>query len=111
MAIKQETINNGMIWSGLLLAPAAWLIQFETNYVLVEWACSHGQNLTPLYAVSIFFLLSSIGSAFLSWHNWNLAESPNLRFLTMVGVLMSALFSLAIIAQMIPIFILSPCIR
>ena len=103
-----------MQWFGLLLAPVAWLVQFEINYALVRWVGLH-QTYWPLYLVSFVFLSISIGGFALSWRNLQIAKQGGVgddqanmrgRFMATIGMMVSALFSLLIIVQAIPNFVL-----
>lgn len=111
---KSRPRENRLQWFGVLLAPAAWLIQFELNYALVRWVGLH-QTYWPLYLVSFVFLLIALGGFGLSWRNWQVAKHGGVgddqanmrgRFLATIGMMVSALFSLLIIAQAIPNFVL-----
>lgn len=106
--------ENRLQWVGLLLAPSAWLIQFELNYALVRWV-GLKQAYWPLYLVSFVFLLIAIGGFILAWRNLQTArqggagdEHANMRgrFMATIGMMVSVLFSLLIIAQSIPTFML-----
>src|SRR5438067_1854549 len=92
----------------MLAGPIVWLMQFQTNYTLVPWACRSGAHFL-IYIVSIIALLVVAGAGFLSWRLWQEAgrdwpdEQANVRsrsrFMAVLGLLTSALFFLVIIAQ------------
>lgn len=118
--MTRERISNALIalWSGVLLAPVAFLVHLETNYALLTFVCSGG-NLAPLWAASIATILLAGAGCLLAFRSWRktggewTAEghdpvSRN-RFLAIWGFFMSLLFLGAIVAQAIPIFILDPC--
>jgi hypothetical protein len=104
----------------MLAAPIATLVQLQTNYALVLWACGAGRE-WALHLVALIALLISIAGGLLSWRNWRRAGAvwetegagvlPRSRFMALVGVLISALITLVVIAQWIPIFIYEPCQR
>jgi K+-transporting ATPase A subunit len=111
---QSNSRENRLQWFGLLLAPAAWLVQFELNYALVQWV-GLKQQYWPLYLVSFIFFLIAIGAFVLSWRNHQVAseggagdDQANMRarFLSTIGMMMSALFALLIIVQAIPNFLL-----
>ena len=106
------------LWTGILAGPAVWLISFEANFALAPWACIFQAKLA-LYVVSLIALLLSAASGVLAWRQWKelgrewpgesggaLARS---RVMAGSGVLMSAMFSIVIVAQAIPEFILEAC--
>jgi hypothetical protein len=112
--------NLGWLWAGLLVAPVAFLFNLQANYTLTQKLCPGGRTVL-LHAVSIFFLLVAAGGGLIAWRNWERAgrtwpdEAGNRtvrnRFLSAVGLLLSVLCFLIIIAQWIPQFIFSPCLR
>jgi hypothetical protein len=108
----------GELWAGVLVGPMAMLIQLQTNYALVPWACGTGHT-WPLHVVSLLALLVTIVAGVLAYSVWfplntqedsggTLARS---RFMAAVGVLISLLMALVIVAQWLPIFINHPCER
>jgi hypothetical protein len=106
------------LWVGLLLAPIAFLINLEVAYALVPTACSSGNEL-PVHLVHLLCLLLTLYGFLSAWRGWKatggvwsdeaggpLARS---RFMAGVGLLVSAMFVLVIVAQWIPSFVLDPC--
>jgi hypothetical protein len=106
------------LWTGLLLAPVAFLIDLEVAYALVPTACSTRTRL-PVHLVHVTCLLLALFGALTAWRCWRatgaawpgeaggpLARS---RFMAGVGMLVSGLFALVIIAMWIPSFLLDPC--
>jgi hypothetical protein len=49
------------LWLGLLGAPAAWLLQLQTNFALVPWARAAG-TVTPLHVASGILLVCAIAA-------------------------------------------------
>jgi hypothetical protein len=106
----------GELWAGVLVGPTAMLMQLEINYALVHWSCRTGQT-WPLHLVSVVALLVTAVAGFLSYGIWTrlaanedsggpLARS---RFMAAVGVLISLLMALVIVAQWLPVFFHHPC--
>jgi hypothetical protein len=103
---------------GFLLAPFAFLLNLQISYMLVPWACSSGQIFWLHIAAFGSLLLAALG-ALTAWRNWQKAgrewqsEGGNAtarsRFMGIVGLLMSGLFSLIILAQWIANLIIDPC--
>jgi hypothetical protein len=92
------------LWTGLLLAPAAWLTSLEVGYVLVRPDCAAG-TLVRQHVVHGVFLLIALGGLLVAWR----ARRAERDFLSTLGVLVSASFVLVLVAQWIPTFLLHPC--
>jgi hypothetical protein len=114
------TATGGTTWAGVLGGPLAWFASQQASYVLVPWAC-HGGPLLAIHLVNFAALLLAAGAGALAWREWRRAD-PELsdelappggrqRFLGLVGLTLSALFGLAIIAQTAGAFFFGPCER
>jgi hypothetical protein len=106
------------LWTGLLLAPLAFLLNLEVAYALVPVACSTGNQLLVHMVHLVCLLLAAAGglSAWRVWissgKTWPGAEGGALgrsRLMAGLGLLNSALFVLVIVAQWIPSFLMNPC--
>ena len=108
----------GELWAGVLVGPTAMLLQLETNYALVLWACQTGHT-WPLHVVSLVALLATIVAGVLAygvWFRFNSEEDAGgpvarSRFMSAVGILISLIMAAVIVAQWLPIFIHHPCER
>lgn len=107
------------LWFGVLAGPLAALTQLEANYALVLWACGTGREWS-LHLVSLLALLVTVAAGLIAFYNWrrvraNLEDGggpvSRSRLMAGVGALISALISLVIIAQWLPVFIYGPCER
>jgi hypothetical protein len=108
------------LWSGVLIAPMAFLSNLQVNYTLTQKLCPGGHT-SLLHLMTIIFLLIAAGGGLIAWRNWGRAglvapdESADdlvrNRFLGSVGLMLSALSFLIILAQWIPQFIFNPCQR
>jgi hypothetical protein len=108
------------LWAGVLAGPLATLTQLQANYALVPWACGAGR-VWALHLVAFLALVVSVAAGLLSWRNLRRAGGgwddegagvvPRSRFMAVVGLLISALAALVVIAQWIPIFVHDPCQR
>ncbi|HYE15510.1 MAG TPA: hypothetical protein VD968_13790 [Pyrinomonadaceae bacterium] len=108
------------LWAGVLAGPTATLVQLQTNYALVLWACGAGRE-WALHLVALLALLVAVGAGLLSLRNWRLAGGdwedggagvmPRSRFMAAVGMFVSLHSALITIAQWIPIFVYGPCDR
>ena len=108
----------GLLASANLLPPLAALGDLQVAYMLVTPSCEAGTSL-PLHAVhAVMFSLALIGGL-CGWVAWRRVgtDGPHsdagrvarTRFLAIVGMLSTILFTLVIIAQWIADFVLSPC--
>jgi hypothetical protein len=106
------------LWAGILLPPAAWFLSQQISYILVLWACaSRRQFALPL--VTLAMLLPAGAGGVMAWRSWQRTKQDPAykagsmllrnRFMAFGGILSSGMFSLAILAQAIPSFILSAC--
>lgn len=106
------------LWVGLLLAPIAFLIDLEVAYALVPPACS-SRNALPVHLVHLACLLLALYGLSTAWRSWKLTGATwpgqqgdplsRSRFMAAIGLLVSAMFALVIVAIWIPSFILDPC--
>src|ERR1043165_2807828 len=104
----KEGTGAAALWAGLLVGPIVMLVQLQTNYALVLWACNTGHEWV-LHLVSLLALLITMAAGLLAWSNWRRAGAewddegagviPRSRFMALVGVLISGLIALVNIAQ------------
>ena len=97
-----------MLWAGILMAPVAFLLHLQINYSLVPWVCVTGKAFTLHIATVATLLLAGAGCV-VAWRSWRDTAEGRGHFMAAWGMMMSALFFIAIIAQAIPVFILGPC--
>jgi hypothetical protein len=108
------------LWAGVLVAPLAFLCNLQADYTLAQKLCPGGRT-ALLHFVTLFFLLLALLGGLIAWRNWARAgqlwpdESEERvvrnRLMAAVGVMISLLSALIIIAQWIPQFIFNPCMR
>ena len=106
------------LWAGLLLAPAAFLLNLEVAYALVPTACSTGTRLLVHFVHLVCLLLAAAG-ALIAWRSWRSTGETwpgeaggrlsRSRFMAGVGLLLSVFIVMVIVAQWIPSFVLNPC--
>lgn len=108
------------LWAGLLAGPLVWLVQFQTNYTLVPILCRGGARNAALHAVFVVALLLVAWAGFVAWHNFRAAgettegadESgvvPRTRFMSLLGLCVTCMFFLVILAQWIASWVFGPC--
>jgi hypothetical protein len=118
----QERLSTGpgifALWYGVLAGPIAFMAQMQLKFMLVPWCCSIGSQWW-LHLVTLVALVFPISSGLIAWRMWAAAgmntdtkeggEFGRTRAMGLAGVLVSAMFSLAMIAQDIPVFVLGAC--
>jgi hypothetical protein len=96
-------MRQAVLGMGLALAPAVWFASLEANFALAPLACS-GRGKSILLLVSAVALSLAVIGGLLAWtqrnFHWRLAVS---------GTVISALFSIVIVAQAIPNVMLGGC--
>jgi hypothetical protein len=96
-------MRQTVLGTGLVLAPIVWFASLEANFALAPLACAgHGKSLLLLVS-AVAFSLALIGGL-LSW-----TQRAFHRRLAASGAVISALFSIVIIAQAIPNVMLGGC--
>jgi hypothetical protein len=132
-APAHHAVAPAALWFGLFGGPAAWSIQLMANYALVAHGCfpSRQPRSTPLFGglwtvalvVSVVAFVVSVAAFLLARRSWlgTREEHPGgreallevgegrTRFMAYSGMLVSALFTAAVLMATIPLFILSPC--
>ena len=116
----KEGARPGALWAGVLAAPLSALWQQLISYALVPRVCWSGRE-WQLHLVSLLALAVAVAGGVLSWRNWRRAGAaweteeagvlPRSSFMAAVGILISALGSLVVVAQWIAVFVYSTCER
>lgn len=114
----REPRGVAALWFALLAGPLAWMLGLNAEYGLVRVACAR-DGMLYLHAVSVLTLALALAGGWVAWREWKRAGGeapgeeggtiPRARFMSALGLLASALFSLAILAQWIASFFLNPC--
>ena len=113
-------VTGGTTWAGIFGAPLAWFASQQVSYALVPWAC-HGGPLIAIHLTNLVALALVVLAGALAWRDWRRAGRPGsdeaaapegrARFLALVGLTLSGLFGLAILAQAGGAFFFGPCQR
>jgi hypothetical protein len=118
---KPKKIDTGIafrLWVGMLLPPAAWAVQLQSLYMTSEFGC-RSSNFTLNHVVVVAALALSLLGGAIAWREW-LASGANeeaeggdrlsrRRFMSMLGILTAALFTVLIFAQWLPTLMGVPC--
>lgn len=110
--------RDAALWTSILAGPVVWLLSFVANFALAPWACVF-QAKVALYFVSLLALGLAAASGMLGWRQWSALGKelagdgegalPRSRVMAISGILLSAMFSLVIVAQAIPELVLGAC--
>ena len=105
-------------WLGIFLAPAVFFAHLEIGYLLLPWACTTRQELWVHLVAIVAVLLAAAGVA-TAWLARARGESaqpddgagmaPRTRFMGDVGLGISAVLTLILLAQAVAGFFLSSC--
>lgn len=113
----QAIWERGISWGGLVLGPAAWVINQQGNYAAVPWICAHRIYFTPVMAL-VLAMVALIGSL-LSWRTWRVAPSGEhngvggtpAHLIAGISALLGVLFAILILTQGAAALILDGCER
>lgn len=107
-----------LTWMGVLVGPFAFLLNLQLSYMLVPWACVSGQVFWLHVAAGASLLLALLGLS-LAWRAHRKSRdgrqgeggsaAARSHFMATLGLLMSSLFALIILAQWTANFIIGPC--
>jgi hypothetical protein len=105
-------------WESVLRGPLAWVLQLLLLYACAERSCAHrGTLLMHLFCV-FCLLIAAITTYLMSLTIWPFMTSTSEhldsdtapdRFLSQLGVLSNALFTLVILANWLVVMFLNPC--
>jgi hypothetical protein len=106
------------LWTGVVLPPLAFLLNLEAAYALVPTACS-SRNLLLVHLVHLVCLVLAIFGGFTALRHWRASGGTwpggaggrlsRTQFMSGLGMLLGLLFTVVIVAQWIPSFMLDPC--
>ena len=106
------------LWVGMLLPPIAWAVQLQALWLTSEFGCRQS-NFTWNHVVCGLALIVALLAGAIAWWEWNASGATTdedggdrmsrRRFMALIGILTSALFSVTIIAQWLPTMMGVPC--
>jgi hypothetical protein len=112
--------TGGTTWASVFGGPLAWFASQQVSYALVPWAC-HGGPLLAIHLTNLAALTVVVLAGALAWRQSRRAgravsdeaapPEGRTRFLALVGLTLSGLFGLAILAQASGAFFFGPCQR
>jgi hypothetical protein len=106
------------LWTGILAGPVAWATDLCVSYPLVKWSCvSQRQGVLQLIPFAALAVVA--GAALLSWTALRRTASDGptsgggwrqrARFMAVLGLTSSALFTVTIVGLAIPRWVLDAC--
>ncbi len=111
------------LWFGVLAGPVALLLNEQIQYVITFWGCGEFGAVASvlLHLVPLVLLLITVAAGTVAWRHRTMplrspqdvtAEDHNRRgFTALLGMGLSALSGLALIAQWLPVLFFDPCFR
>jgi hypothetical protein len=106
------------LWFAVLAGPAAWIVGLEADYSLVRIACAW-ETMLPLHLVTVATLSLAAAGGLVARRQWERVgrgwpgegwgPEARSRFMAVIGMLASAFFAVAIVAQWISKLFLHPC--
>ena len=116
------------IWIGVLTGPIMWSLHLIVTWGLIEIACEMGLATIAVFGISLVYLLivaatilllgATILAGIVAYQDWRRGGGGSFLddeaeqahpFMSFCGVIVSALFGLAIVLATYPILLLRPC--
>jgi hypothetical protein len=128
-----RAVTLAALWFGLFGAPVAWSLQLLASYALVAHGCyPDAEPMTMPVIPALRTLVLGTGVAALAvallaagsaWRSWRATEHEHksepeglleagagrTRFMALAGMLVSAVFVLGIVMNVVPLLLLRPC--
>ena len=118
MAYEEQATTPRGLWLLLIAGPAIVAAEQQANFILVRQACSMQRNVA-LYVVTIVAMLLTIVTALIGVSIWRRTGASwpteagdlanRIRFISVLGILSSAMSFLVILAQGIATVNFDPC--
>jgi hypothetical protein len=122
--VRQEGPGNGARsggaqWFGVLVPPVAMLINLSLGYALVPWSCSAKSRVVLHIEIAVLVVIAVIGGV-VAHREWSrhggrgqaddsAGPAARARFLGLLGIGSSVLFTLILLAQWYANVFLTPC--
>lgn len=110
--------RGGRQWLAVLVPAIAMLVHVGLGYAVVNWACAKGSR-ALVHVTALVTLLAAMAAGLAARAEWRRGggrradaepdAAARARFLGVLGMASSALFSLTIAAQWVANFFLAPC--
>ncbi|HEX2779573.1 MAG TPA: hypothetical protein VHM30_08750 [Gemmatimonadaceae bacterium] len=111
--------GGGLQWYGVLIPPLAMLTNLSLGFALVPWSCS-ANNRALLHVEIALLVLISVSGGLVAHREWRRhggggevddagGPAARSRFLGVLGMASSALFTLILLGQWLANAFLTPC--
>jgi hypothetical protein len=105
------------LWTGILAGPVAWAFDLTASYALVKWNCMHPGPILHLISLASLVCVIAGGAVSAMAMQQTARDLPTdgghprqrAHFMAVLGLTMSALFALTIVAGAIPRWVLDAC--
>jgi hypothetical protein len=132
-AAAVRSVTPAALWFGLFGAPVAWSLQLLASYALVAHGCyPDAEPMTMPVVPGLRALVLGTGAAALAvallaggsaWRSWRATQHEHdgghealleagegrTRFMALAGMMLSAVFVLGIVMNVVPLLLLRPC--
>ena len=98
--------SSAGLWVGILVPPLAWAADETISYAATKWACGHQAGIA-LHALTLTTLGAIAAAATISLTADR--ENERARFMSVLGLMLSALFIVLVIATAVPKWVLNVC--
>jgi hypothetical protein len=115
---ERAGITATSLWLGVFAGPVGFAGAEFVNYTLAKWTCTHQTKLL-LGGVTAAGLVLALGGLALAWRDLqrtpddvpdDVSQPPGIaRFMAQLGVILSTLSAVAILALVIPQWVLDAC--
>lgn len=114
---SEERASVAALWWGILVGPAAWSLDQGISYAVDQHACSTGHFYLLHLISAVGFFLAMTGALVASrqlalvrdGHDDGGSPRDRSWFMAWLGILMSSVFALTIVALAVTKIVLSPC--
>ena len=107
------------LWAGILAGPFAWALDLGASYALASWMCPAGGEETLMLLPAAAMAIVAAGAA-VSWmalrhtpaqggHKDGGLSRQRARFMAILGLALSALFAVTLVAGALPVWVLDAC--
>lgn len=105
-----EQVRGPLLWIGVSAGIALWAVHLNGMAALTPYVC-HSGNTIWFHALSVGTLIPTLLAAIPCWRAWRSEGGlGGVQYLGAVGVLLNAIFALAIIAEWVPVFMIDSCL-
>lgn len=107
--MNQDAIKSDVVlWVWILVSPAVWFFNLETNYALVSLTCGSAAK-SLFYIVTAFSLGAIAVAASVCANQWRRLEPSRKRAMAFAGAALGGLSFFVILAQAIPNIMMAGC--